>query len=157
MRLACDEMLQGLGRWLRAAGHDTFVASAGMDDQALLAVCAAEARVLVTRDRHLAAHSNGVRTVALTSDDADGQAMELKAALGLDWSAAPFTRCMMDNTPLREAGAEEIARMPQDSRNLPGPFLACPSCARVYWPGSHVRRMRARLEAWAAAQPFMRT
>jgi uncharacterized protein with PIN domain len=25
----CDEMLKGLGRWLRAAGYDTVIAAAG--------------------------------------------------------------------------------------------------------------------------------
>ena len=35
MRLLCDEMLRGLGRWLRAAGHDVVIAS-GEPDRALL-------------------------------------------------------------------------------------------------------------------------
>ncbi|MBM0207322.1 hypothetical protein JNW90_33315 [Micromonospora sp. STR1s_5] len=26
---------------------------------------------------------------------------------------------------------------------------ACPTCARLYWPGSHVRRMLRRLETLA--------
>lgn len=29
-----------------------------------------------------------------------------------------------------------------------GPVTACPDCGRIYWPGSHVRRMRARLDCW---------
>lgn len=32
------------------------------------------------------------------------------------------------------------------SRTLPGPVRRCPTCARVYWPGSHARRMRAALQ-----------
>ncbi|MGH6943501.1 MAG: Mut7-C RNAse domain-containing protein [Geminicoccaceae bacterium] len=28
--------------------------------------------------------------------------------------------------------------------------MACPVCRRVYWPGSHARRMKARLERWKA-------
>jgi uncharacterized protein with PIN domain len=31
-----------------------------------------------------------------------------------------------------------------------GDARRCPACERIYWPGSHHRRMRARLEAWAA-------
>ena len=34
-RLACDAMLGGLARWLRAAGHDTFWQE-GIDDGALI-------------------------------------------------------------------------------------------------------------------------
>src|SRR5438128_10712908 len=51
VRLYCDEMLARLGRWLRAAGYDTAIAAGGLPDAALIARCAAEARILVTRDR----------------------------------------------------------------------------------------------------------
>ena len=61
MRLICDEMLLRLGRWLRAAGYDTVIAEGGMDDATLIARCAAENRVLLTRDRELAACAGGAR------------------------------------------------------------------------------------------------
>lgn len=56
---------------------------------------------------------------------------------------------MVDNAPLRAATAEEVARMPGDSQDRAGPFRACPACGRLYWPGSHVKRMAAKLEALA--------
>ncbi|MDP2694016.1 MAG: Mut7-C RNAse domain-containing protein [Gallionella sp.] len=28
----------------------------------------------------------------------------------------------------------------------------CPTCERVYWRGSHYKRMRARLVAWQSAK-----
>ncbi len=88
--------------------------------------------------------------VLLAAEDIDAQALALGAALGLDWTQAPFTRCMVDNTPLRPADAAELARIPEGARALPGPFRACPACGRLFWPGSHVRRMLARLEGWKA-------
>ena len=54
LRFFCDAMLASLARWLRAAGHDTALASASATDRAILDTCRAEARILVTRDRHLA-------------------------------------------------------------------------------------------------------
>ena len=36
MKLLCDEMLKGLARWLRAAGHDTELAEDGTSDRALI-------------------------------------------------------------------------------------------------------------------------
>ncbi|MFC7553294.1 Mut7-C RNAse domain-containing protein [Pseudoroseomonas wenyumeiae] len=44
-----------------------------------------------------------------------------------------------------------MARIPPRARLLPGPFRACPCCGRVYWPGSHVRRMEERLRRWRMA------
>jgi uncharacterized protein with PIN domain len=153
-QLFCDAMLASLARWLRAAGHDTAIASASTADRGILDACRMEARVLVTRDRHLAAHAGqAVQVVLLTGNRLDAQAAELTAALGIDWTLAPFTRCLLDNTPLQEATSDQRQRIPPRSRNLPGPFRACPCCGRVYWPGSHVRRMQARLEQWQMLAP----
>ena len=149
MRLLCDEMLLRLGRWLRAAGYDTAIAQGGVPDAALIARCAAEGRVLVTRDRHLAARVAGaVTAVQLAADGIDAQAALLKAVLGVDWEVAPFTRCLVDNPPLDRAPPQAAARVPPSSRAAGGPLLCCPECGRLYWPGGHVRRMRARLAAW---------
>lgn len=151
IRLFCDAMLASLARWLRAAGYDTGLATVSAMDRAVLDACLAQSRILVTRDQHLAAHApGGIRVVLLAVDGLDAQAAELAVALGIDWTCAPFTRCLLDNTPLREATPDERMRVAPRARDLPGPFRACPACGRVYWPGSHVRRMQARLEQWNA-------
>jgi uncharacterized protein with PIN domain len=67
----------------------------------------------------------------------------------MDWEFAPFTRCVVDNAHLREATAEEVERLPAQTREAPGPFRVCPACGRAYWPGSHVRRMASRLRELA--------
>jgi len=152
VRLFCDGMLAGLARWLRAAGCDTALAARGLRDTDILAACRAEGRTLLTRDRRLAAVAAGdVPTVLVESDAVDEQARQVGAALWLDWMAAPFTRCMVDNAPLRPATGESAARIPERARRLPGPFRVCPACGRVYWPGSHARRIAARLQAWREA------
>jgi uncharacterized protein with PIN domain len=148
MRLLCDEMLARLARLLRAAGYDVDLARGGEKDAAMLARARAEARVLVTRDRALAAKA-APASALLAADDLEGQARALSAALPIDWELAPFTRCMVDNAALRAAAPEEVARVPQDARSGPGPFRACPACGRFYWPGGHVKRMSAKLHALA--------
>jgi uncharacterized protein len=151
MRLLCDEMLRRLGRWLRAAGYDTAIAEGGGDDRALIARCAAEGRTLVTRDRHLASHAERiVRAVRLAEEDIDGQARALRRALAIDWLGAPFSRCLIDNTPLDPAPPEAAALVPPAARAAGGPLRQCRQCRRLYWPGGHVRRMQARLAAWNA-------
>jgi hypothetical protein len=147
LRLLCDEMLKGIGRWLRAAGYDAAIAAEGASDQALVAQARAEDRILLTCDRRLAALAGGARTLVLGSERLDQAARELKDC-GIDWLKAPFTRCLVDNVPLAPARAADLAGIPASARRDDGPILACPKCARVYWPGSHVRRMRARLERW---------
>jgi uncharacterized protein len=147
LRLLCDEMLKGIGRWLRAAGYDAAIAADGASDQALATQARAEGRLLLTCDRRLAALAGGAPTLILASERLDQAARELKD-FGIDWLEAPFTRCLIDNAPLAPATAADIAVVPASARRDDAPLLACPKCARVYWPGSHVRRMRARLERW---------
>jgi uncharacterized protein with PIN domain len=143
----CDEMLRGIGRWLRVAGYDTAIAGDGMTDGDLLELAGAEGRVVLTCDRKLARlASTGLPVVTLTSEGLDGAARELSQRLRIDWLHAPFSRCLVDNARLEPAGAADLARIPEQARLGPGPIVVCPACRRVYWPGSHVRRMRARLE-----------
>ena len=144
MRLLCDEMLSGFARWLRAAGHDTALAARGQPDGELIRLAEAEGRVLLTKDRKMMERRTTAR-VLLLEGDYDLLAARLKDELGLDWVAAPFTRCVVDNTVLAPAPPEAAEDAP-----WAGPVNLCPACGRLYWPGSHVKRMQARLAAWAA-------
>ncbi|MFQ5775714.1 MAG: Mut7-C RNAse domain-containing protein [Kiloniellaceae bacterium] len=155
-KLLCDEMLHGLGRWLRAAGYDTAIAGPGLPDRQLLQRAIVEDRILLTCDRELAGRRQARgRVLALSANGLDTGARELRARLGIDWLRAPFTRCLLDNAALRPAGGEDLARLPPKARRLGGPVRTCPRCVRLYWPGSHARRMRARLAAWQGlVRPF---
>ena len=143
MRFLCDEMLVRLARLLRAAGYDTYLAENGEPDEALLRTARKEARILLTRDKRLAASAE--ESVLIAGWGVDAEAHSLSRAVVLDWEFAPFTRCVIDNAHLRDASDDEVARLPDKTRLLGGPFRTCPACGRAYWPGSHVRRMEARL------------
>lgn len=153
MRFLCDEMLVRLARLLRAAGYDTYLAAGGEPDADLLRIARREGRILLTRDKRLAALAE--ESVLIRGWGVDAEAHHLSRELVLDWAFAPFTRCMMDNARLRDATDEEVARLPDKAQALPGPFRVCSACGRRYWPGSHVRRMEARLRGLArdAAMP----
>jgi uncharacterized protein len=142
-------MLRGLGRWLRAAGYDTVIAAGGLPDRALAARCVEEDRILLTKDRDLAATAAGTASVLLVPGSGiDKAARALRAALDIDWQHAPFTRCIVDNRPLEAAPPCLVARVPERSGTAGGPLRVCPECGRLYWPGGHVRRMQQRLAAW---------
>lgn len=151
MRFLCDEMLVRLARLLRAAGYDTYLASGGEPDAALLKLAREEGRILITRDKRLAASTP--ESVLVEGRGVEEEAESLSRGVLLDWNFAPFTRCVMDNAHLRDATLDEIDRMPESVREGPGPFRACPACGRLYWPGSHVRRIGERLEGLGAALP----
>jgi uncharacterized protein len=149
VKLLCDEMLGRMARYLRAAGYDTGLLVPGTDDGAAIARAAREGRLLLTTDRELAQRREARgRTLVLQVAPLDETARALSAALGIDWQHAPFTRCLVDNTPLACASRDQRAALPPRARGLAGPVRVCPACGRLYWPGSHVRRMKARLARW---------
>ena len=78
LRFLCDEMLAGLGRWLRIAGYDTAIADRGRRDRELVEQAHAEQRILLTRDRRLVEiRRANDRTIVLECDGIDACAGEL--------------------------------------------------------------------------------
>ena len=111
--------------------------------------CAKENRVLLTKDRHLATTmTDDAQVVLLPGGGIDEVARALRIALAIDWQHAPFTRCLVDNRPLEAAPPYSVTQVPERSRAAGGPLRLCPECGRLYWPGSHVRRMQQRLATW---------
>ena len=148
-RFLCDEMLGKLCRYLRAAGYDTLFSNHGYPDRDLLRQCHEQGRHFLTQDRLIREHkaAQGVAFI-LPQGDLDHLVTLLSAHYQLDWLSHAFTRCLEDNTPLRAADAAALQRIPEDARKPGESFSYCPVCERVYWQGSHYKRMRARLLKW---------
>lgn len=157
-RFVADAMLGRLSRWLRVLGYDT-VYDPALDDPTLVRRADVEDRVLLTRDRHLLRELRPVRALEVTSDVPLEQLRGVVTALDLVPPRELFTRCLVCNAVLGAPLSPEDAStvVPPKARNLSGPVRRCPSCGRVYWPGSHVRRMRTALElalpGWTQAGP----
>lgn len=145
-------MLKGLGRWLRAAGYDTLIQGNAGTDRTMLHNARQEARLLITRDHKLMEFRHAAGTVVLLHANTLQECIdELTSRLQLNWLYRPFSRCLMCNALLVEADAAAWEQLPGESRLHVDKLLSCPRCAKVYWEGGHVRRMRARLVAWQAS------
>mgnify|MGYP001115281489 CR=1 FL=1 len=149
-KFLCDEMLQRLGSWLRAAGYDTVIAKDAVDDYLILRQAIEEGRLLITRDRELALHRRAKGTVILLeADGLEACAAALSEQVPVDWLRAPFTRCMNCNTPLIDATPQQIRSLPLKNKEHIDAAFYCPECKQVFWDGSHVKRMRKHLTDWA--------
>ena len=139
-------MLGRLARWLRVLGYDTSCDPA-LDDAMLVRLAQQEGRILLTRDRHLLRELRPLEAHEVRQDDPLLQLHELVNALALPRPQALFTRCLLCNAALQLLSrAEALPLLPEGVRDLPGPVRQCPACERLYWDGSHVRRMRAALD-----------
>jgi uncharacterized protein len=138
-------MLGRLARWLRVLGCDTAYDPA-THDPALVDWARTEERILLTRDRRLLLELRPDRALFIVEDRPLQQLRQVVTELGLGAPSELFTRCLVCNAELRPATeAESASVVPLEARGLPGPVRRCPGCGRVYWPGSHARRMCAAL------------
>ncbi|MGD8484818.1 MAG: DUF5615 family PIN-like protein [Thioalkalispiraceae bacterium] len=149
MKFLCDEMLQRLGNWLRAAGYDTVIEVDGRSDYEILRQAIDEGRYLVTRDRKLMEHRRAKGAVILLPEDTlEACVKSLSEQLPVDWQFNPFMRCTVCNTELQPATQQQIASLPGTLNDRIKHAFYCPVCEQVYWEGSHVKRMRRQLQKW---------
>jgi uncharacterized protein with PIN domain/molybdopterin converting factor small subunit len=150
LRFAADAHLGGLARLLRMAGFDTTYDN-GIDDGVLVERALEEGRIVLSRDRELLKRRGveyGAYVRALKPQD---QLRELFERFELAERARPFTLCLHCNAPLRIASKDEVlARLPPMVRALQHEFSTCDLCRRVYWKGSHWKRMAGMLDAVGA-------
>ncbi len=137
-------MLGRLAKWLRLLGYDTAFLNDASDHE-LARIARAERRILLTRDRALAAR-RGLDTLLIHSEQLDEQLEQVQDALGLP-PVPSLSRCSVCNVALDDLSPAEAAdRVPPYIRRTHSEFRHCPSCHRVYWPGSHVEAMDEQLE-----------
>jgi uncharacterized protein with PIN domain len=155
MRSLCflaDAHLGGLARLTRLMGFDTLYDN-GWPDEEIERLATSEGRVVLTRDRELLkrrAITHGCYLRALRPLE---QLRELFDRLHLERAARPFTRCIACNAALAPAAPALVAaRVPADVRSRHERFSRCQGCGRVYWEGSHWRRMRGIVERFVPAE-----
>jgi uncharacterized protein with PIN domain len=146
-RFAADAMLGRLARWLRVLGFDTSYDPA-LTDADLVRLANEQGRTLLTRDRHLLRELRPLLAHEVRQDAPLDQLRELIAAQQLAAPSELFTRCLLCNAELSRLEQEEATPLlPTGVQGIPGPVRRCPACGKVYWHGSHVRRMREALQA----------
>jgi len=151
LRLLADGMLGRLVKWLRLLGYDTAYDNAASDPQ-LARRARAEGRVLLTRDRELAAR-RGLRTLLIQSEVLEEQVHEVQATLGPP-PHPPLSRCAVCNGVLEPVSPARVAdRVPPYVLRTQTEFRRCPSCGRIYWPGSHLLGMRHQMEQFITEEP----
>lgn len=150
-RFVADAHLGALARYLRALGFDTLYRNDFRDSE-IAALAAAERRIVLSRDRALLMHRSITHGCYVRARRPLEQLTEIVARLDLFGMAAPFTRCLVCNAPLtRLPYAEAAPRVPPAVARLHDDFLTCSACDRVYWHGSHTRRLGAVLDAALAS------
>jgi hypothetical protein len=141
-RFIADAHLGGLAKYLRLLGFDTLYRN-DLNDVEVARIAAFERRIVLSRDRDLLMHRAITHGCYVRAMKPLQQLEEVLSRLDLFRAIQPFSRCLCCNGPLETIGKEELVeRLPPDTLSYYNEFRTCRQCDRIYWPGSHYRRLQ---------------
>jgi uncharacterized protein with PIN domain len=152
VRFIADAHLGALARFLRMAGFDTLYENDYRDEE-FVAIAVREWRTVLTRDRELLKRREVEQGCYLHAIRPEAQLREVFERYALAALARPFTLCLHCNLPLRAVPKAEVRdRLPESVRDRHTEFTTCDACGRVFWKGSHHKRMEAMLDGLIALE-----
>jgi uncharacterized protein with PIN domain len=149
LRFVADGMLGRFSRWLRIIGCDVKYFNDASDDS-LLSLAEAEERVLLTRDLDLYQRA-GSRKVSAFFIGGESEAEQLACvarcydiSLEVDMSAS---RCPVCGGYLNQVETEKVLeKVPSGTLKHYDEFWLCSGCGKVYWKGSHWKKINETLD-----------
>jgi len=150
IRFIADNNVGKLARWLRLIGYDTLLFKE-KDDGQMIERALSENRVILTKDSQFMKRrlvTNGtLKTINIKQDDPKLQVHEVVKTLNLNYHFKPFSLCLECNQVLIARGKEEVKNLiPAHVFETQTQYTECPTCHRVYWPGTHWQAMVKKLQ-----------
>jgi uncharacterized protein with PIN domain len=144
-KFAVDEMLGTMARWLRIMGYDAAYEK-DRDDEEIINAAMAQGRILITRDKELAARMEK-SGLYIDSDRLEEQLRQVwqEYGLRLDQDMTRCTVCNGELEPMKEENAKD--KVPEGVFLLNHEFFQCRSCDKIYWRGTHWLNINKRLSA----------
>ncbi len=152
MKFVVDVMLGKLVKLLRMLGYDTLYYR-GEDPQELVELACQQGGLILTRNKRLTTQGLKGHVMFIKEDNPTLQIKELldEGVVTLDEEAF-FSRCLLCNFRLHPISREEAeGKVPDFILYQQQQFYHCPHCKKIYWSGSHLERMKQRLEQLQAA------
>lgn len=141
-RFIADEHLGRLAKYLRLCGFDTSFAGS-LADSKILEIAILENRIILSRDRELMSNRKAAGGYRILSEKPVLQLSEVINKYNLKGCFKPFSRCTNCNGLLENVPVDEVIdRLPPRTRDFYTHFIRCCSCGKIYWEGSHYKRMK---------------
>lgn len=145
-KFVLDGHLGRLASYLRMLGFDSSYRNDFRDEE-LAEISVAEARILITRDRGLLKRDMVTHGFLVKSRDPKQQLFSVVKRFDLARLISPFTRCLSCNGVLEQVEKEEIVdQIEPKTKEYFEKFKRCPLCCKVYWAGSHHKKMSNLIE-----------
>jgi uncharacterized protein with PIN domain len=149
-RFVLDTHLGRLAAYLRLFGFDTLYRN-DYDDKTLAGISADERRILLTRDIRVLMRKQIERGYYVRATQPREQFVEVLSRFDLHKNRRPFTRCIHCNGDIKPVPKQEIeTHLLPRTKARHDEFWRCAQCNKIYWKGSHYRRMQELVESLGA-------
>lgn len=136
-----DVHLGKLARRLRLLGFDACYRN-DFDDAEILAVADREKRIILTRDVGILKHRQVMHGYLVRSEYLDCQLHQVLERYALHDRIRLWMRCMVCNGLMKQVSkAEAEPFLEPKTRLYYEDFHRCSNCGRLYWQGSHYRKI----------------
>jgi uncharacterized protein with PIN domain len=152
LRFLLDGMLGKLSRWLRMLGYETLYQN-DLSDNDLLAAAKRDSLILLTSDEELyrTASIRGLESFLIQGRTEPERLASLAKRYNLTLKINPKdSRCPTCGSPIKETPKDEVeGAVPPATFKVYSTFWVCtnPKCAKLYWQGSHWKKIEQTLEA----------
>jgi len=141
-RFAIDSGLGKLAKNMRILGFDVIYSNDSNEFVHIIERAKKEKRLILTRNRKLLKELLDNFVILMKDLPLSEQLKYLMSKLGLTNKLRPLSRCIDCNTVLLKVSKESVKnQVPPKVFLLNDVFSTCSQCHKIYWRGSHYRRM----------------
>ena len=142
-KFVLDVHLGRLARLLRLLGFDSWF-DAQSSPPRLIDISVEENRLLLTRSRVMLKSKRITHGSWIRNELPRRQIEEVLERFDIYGQAKPFSRCLVCNGTLEKAAKDQVLPLlPAKTRDYATSFTRCLSCRKVYWDGTHFRKLES--------------
>jgi uncharacterized protein len=148
--ILADATLGRLCKWLRIAGIDAEWDFVTPDPTRLAQRASDHRRWVLTRSRKVFEELGANRCLLLVADDPLDQIRQVIRHFGIAQNdLRPLSRCSRCNRPMSNMAKQNIVgQVPDYVWQRHDRFMSCPRCRRIYWSGTHAKRIQSKIDRW---------
>jgi hypothetical protein len=140
-KFIADVHLGRLTKYLRMMGLDVLYKN-NFDDDEIVSISLKEKRAILTKDRGILKRNEVTHGYWIRATKAEVQAKEVSERFNLQKEIKEFSRCIECNELLKLVKKEEVINhLPPKVSRSQNEFYVCPACNKIFWKGTHYRRM----------------